>query len=75
MKRIWIFVPDIFFTLLIVMSCERMSLEQDGFVEGNEDELWTFTEKMSSQGNSWDERISDYKGKAKELLEKLNLEL
>jgi hypothetical protein len=74
MKRIWIFVPDIFLALLIVMSCERMSFDQGEVVEA-ERELWVFSDQSPPQENPWDKHFAVYKGKAKEFLEKLNLDL
>ena len=74
MKRIWLFVPDIFLSLLIVMSFERVNLEEGRKEEVAEKGYWSYAGESSSSGTTWNEQFAAYKGKAKQLLEKLNLD-
>jgi hypothetical protein len=75
MKRIWLFVPDIFLALLIVVSCERITLDDDRTLVGGEKGYWSYTKDSPTTGNLWDDPFAAYKGKAKQFIDKLNLNL
>ncbi len=73
-KRIWLFAPDIFLALLIIVSCERATLDEVRKVETADQVHLSNREEPSSSTSRWDNQIAYYKGKAKQLLERLNLE-
>ncbi|WP_114750541.1 hypothetical protein [Pleomorphovibrio marinus] len=73
MKRIWLFVPDIFFTLLIVASCERVSLDQDRESEGDKLEWVSKVEVSTDNSQDWNKELADYMVKAKQILKRMEL--
>ncbi|MCC5936807.1 MAG: hypothetical protein JJU34_05965 [Lunatimonas sp.] len=70
MKRLFLFLPDIFFVMLIVFSCERADLSEwrqprDYFLSENPMALNNLDMEMSfSERERWVDLMEEYRGKA-----------